>query len=274
MSTRRHPLSLSGVRPDIPGASFRLKPKRASVIKIDMRLAWILPAAILFSLPFINEGYYAILGATLAAMVACSLAMASVGYSLTSFVSLVALTHILFYPLAVLGNLLLPKPLVRWDLWVTSDLAMWGCAMGVLALGLGAFIANHLARPSRASLLDSRTLVLPSFRFNLILVLLIVPVIFIMLYLGLYYHSAITDYNFKNNSYMNMIELLLFISHAGIFLQTFRYCRTRSPRDGYWAIAFCLMHIIIFMPSGSRTRRFGIYPSSLSGLPQLGVHHL
>ena len=260
MSTRWHPLSLSRVRPDIPGASFRLKPKRASVIKFDFRLAWILPAAILFSLPFVPEGYYTILGSTLAAMVACSLAMASVGYSLTSFISLVALTHLLFYPLAVLGNLLLPKPLVRWDLWVTSDLAMWGCALGVLALGLGAFIANHLVRPSRTSLLSSRTVVLPSFRFNLFLVLLIVPVVFMMLFLGVYYHSAITDYNFKNNSYRNIIELMLYISHAGIFLQTFRYCRTRLPRDGYWAIAFCLIHIIIFMPSGSRTRALGFTP--------------
>ena len=88
----------------MPRASFKQKPKRASAIKFDLRLAWVLPAAILFSLPFVQEGYYAILGSTLAAMVACLLAMASVGYSLTSFVSLVALTHLLFYPLAVCGQ--------------------------------------------------------------------------------------------------------------------------------------------------------------------------
>ena len=81
-----------------------------------------------------------------------------------------------------------------------------------------------------------------------------------MLLLGVYYHSAITDYNFKNTSYLNIIEIMLYISHAGIFLQTFRYCRTRSPLDGFWAIAFCLMHIIIFMPSGSRTRALGFTP--------------
>ena len=193
MSTGRHPLNLSGVRPDIPRASFKLRPKRASAIKIDTRLAWILLATMIFSLPFIQEGDLWIFGAAMAATVACLLAMAAVGYDLTSFVSIVALTHLLFFPLAVWGNLLLPGLVVRWDLWVTSDLAMWGCTVGVLGLGLGAFIAGRLARPTRKSFSGSGTLPLPPFKFNLILVLLIVPICFIQLILGLYYHSAITD---------------------------------------------------------------------------------
>jgi hypothetical protein len=149
---------------------------------------------------------------------------------------------------------------VRWDLWVTSDLALWGCTVGVLALGLGAFIAGRLARPPSKSFSGPRTLPLPSFKFNLMLVLLIVPICFIQLVLGLYYHSAITDSKMQNLFYVNLITLAQFISHAGIFLQTFRYCRTRSSREGYWAIAFCVMHIIILMPSGSRTGALAFSP--------------
>jgi hypothetical protein len=260
MSTRWQPLGFGSGRPEMPRASYKLKPKRASVIKIDARIAWILPVLILFSQPFIKAGDYSILVPALAATIACTLAVASVGYSPTSFVSIVALTHLLFYPLAAWGNLMLPTPFLRWDLWLTAKSAMWGCTVGILALGLGAFIGGRLARPPRASLPTSRTLVLPTFRFNLMLVLLIVPVVFIRLALGVYYHSSITTYDFTNSMYLNLLEILLFVSHAGIFLQTFRYCRTRSRRDGYWAIAFLVMQMVIFMPSGSRGSAFGFTP--------------
>ena len=223
------------------------------------RLAWIGLAAILFSLPFIKEGDYSTLASVLAATVACLLAMASVGYSLTSFVSIVALTHLLFYPLAVWGNLLLPAPAVRWDLWVNSDLAMWGCTVGVLALGLGAIIAGGLTRPARPSSFGSKYH-LSSFKFNVILSLLIVPVFFIELSLGLYFHSSITEYKLENNLYTNLLSLVKFIAYSGTFLQTFRYCRTRSSRDGYWALACCTLQILIFLPSGARGATFGFLP--------------
>jgi hypothetical protein len=260
MSTRWHPLSLSGIRPDKPRAPFELRPKRTLALTIDARLAWILLATMIFSLPFIKEGDFWVFGAAIAATVACLLAMAAVGYDITSLVFIVALTHLLFFPMAVWGNLLLPGLVVRWDLWVTSDLAMWGCTVGVLGLALGAFLSGRLTPPTRKSSPGSRTLPLPSLKFNLILALLIVPICSIQLVLGLYYHSAITEYNLENSLYSNLLAIAQFISHAGIFLQTFRYCRTRSPRDGYWAIAFCVMHIIILMPSGSRTGALAFFP--------------
>jgi hypothetical protein len=260
MSTGRHRLSLSGVRPDMPRAPFELRPKRTSALTIDARLGWILLATMIFSLPFIKEGDLWVFGAAIAATVACLLAMAAVGYDITSLVSIVALTHLLFFPMAVWGNLLLPVPAIRWDLWVDTQLAMWGCTVGVLGLGLGAFLAGRLTPPTRKSSPGSRTLPLPSFKFNLILALLIVPICFIQLVLGLYYHSAIIDYKLENLFYLNLINIAKYISDSGIFLQTFRYCRTRSSREGYWAIAFCVMHIIILMPSGSRTGALAFFP--------------
>jgi hypothetical protein len=253
-------ISQSGARPDMPRVPVTPRPSRTAAWAIDARLAWIVLALMIFSLPFIKEGDLGVFGATIAATVACLLALASVGYELTSFVSIVALTHFLFFPVAVWGNLLLPEMVVRWDLWVSSDLAMWGCAAGVLALGLGAFISGRLVTPIRKNFFSSRTSALPSFKFNLMLVLLIVPICLVQLFLGLYYHSAITESKMQNLFYVNLITMAQFISHAGIFLQTFRYCRTRSPRDGYWAIAFCMLHIIILMPSGSRTGALAFFP--------------
>jgi len=92
------------------------------------------------------------------------------------------------------------------------------------------------------------------------LFLLVLPVVFIQFALGVYYHSSITEFDFANSMYLNLLDILLFISHAGIFLQTFRYCRTRSPRDGFWAIAFFVMQMVILMPSGSRARALGFTP--------------
>jgi hypothetical protein len=252
MSKRSHSLGLSSVRPDRPRGPFPLRLERASARRNEGRLAWIVLFVIIFSLPFIKEGHYSILVSAMAAVVACLLALASVGYSLTSFISIVALTHLLFYPLAAWGNLLLPFPAVRWDLWVDTDLAMWGCTAGVLALALGAFLSGRLTRPTRTSSSGSRTFPLPSFKFNLVLALLIVPVFLALLFLGVYFHGSITDYSEGSTIYMNLLTLATFISHSGIFLQTYRYTQTRSLRDGYWAIAFCVFHIVIFMPSGSR----------------------
>jgi hypothetical protein len=260
MNTHWHPLKLSGSGPDISRPFSPLKPEKVPGIKNIGRLAWIIPAAILLSLPFIREGDYSILVPACAAAGGCLLAMASVGYSLTSFVSIVALTHLLFFPLAVWGNLLLPVPIVRWDLWVSSDLAMWGCMVGLLALALGAFISGLLTPATRKSFSGSRSLPLPSTLFNLILILLIVPVFLIQWKLGLYFHSGISDYRLENLSYVNLIEMLTVISQGGIFLQTFRYCRTRSPWDGYWAIAFCVLHVVSFMPSGRRAGALGFMP--------------
>ena len=244
----------------INGLISRPKLRSTPMVQLDFRWAWLALAAILFSLPFIREGDYSILASAIAATAACLLAMASAGNNLTSLVSIVALTHLLFYSLPAWGNLLLPKPVVRWDLWVSTDLAMWGCTLGILALALGSFIAGRLARPSRKSFLGSRTFPLPSFKFNLLLVSLIVPICLIQLALGVYYHSAIADYKLENRFYMNLISLAAYVSYSGIFLQTFRYFRTRLARDGYWAIAFSLFSIIIFLPSGNRGAAFGFLP--------------
>ena len=137
----RYPQNV-GLLAEFQKAPFQKRRERRPFIKMDVRLAWLAVIAIIFSLPFVKGGGIWTLGAAGAAAIACLFAVASVGYSSTSFISIVALTHLIFYPLAAWGNLLLLEPAVRWDLWVDTNLAMWGCTVGVLALALGARLAN------------------------------------------------------------------------------------------------------------------------------------
>jgi hypothetical protein len=219
---------------------------------MDARLTWLALFILLFSLPFVKGGDLWTLGAAIAAVGACLFAVASVGYSSTSFISIVALTHLIFYPLAAWGNLLLPEPAVRWDLWVDTNLAMWGCTVGVLSLALGARLSNFTYK--RRMLADGRIFANPSqLGFNIFLASLVIPGGLIMRVLGVYYHSSLDPYyNLENIWYLNLITILLSIASCGVFLQTYRYTRTHSLKDLCWAAVLCLAPIIVFIPSGRR----------------------
>ncbi len=226
---------------------------------MDVRLAWLAVIAIIFSLPFVKGGGIWTLGAAGAAAIACLFAVASVGYSSTSFISIVALTHLIFYPLAAWGNLLLLEPAVRWDLWVDTNLAMWGCTVGVLALALGARLANLTNNRKMSS--EGRIFANPTqLKFNIFLASLVIPGTLIMGALGVYYHSAVTDYNFESAWSLNLISILLSIASCGVFLQTYRYTRTHSLKDLCWAAVLCLASIIVFIPSGMRGTAMGFLP--------------
>jgi hypothetical protein len=229
-------------------------------ILIDPRLACLLLIILLFSLPFVKGRDLWTLGAAAAAVIACLFAGASVGYSPTSFISIVALAHLIFYPLAAWGNLLLPEPAVRGDLWVDTHLAMWGCTVGVLALALGARLSNILYK--RRKLAEGQIFANPtSLKFNICLASLVIPGGLIMGMLGLYYHSAVDPhYNLEATWSLNLFGILLSIASCGVFLQTYRYTRTHSLKDLYWAAALFLGPIIVFLPSGSRWTAMGFLP--------------
>ena len=182
------------------------------------------------------------------------------GYSPTSFISIVAVTHLIFYPLAAWGNLLLPEPAVRWDLWVDTHLAMWGCAVGVLALALGARLAN--VTNNRKMYSEGPISANPTpITFNIFLASLVIPGGLIMGFLGVYYHGAVDPYFNREGSWsLNLIGILLSIASCGLFLQTYRYTRSHSLKDLYWVAALFLAPIIVFLPSGSRSQAMGFLP--------------
>lgn len=227
---------------------------------IDPRLALLLLIILLFCLPFVKGRDLLTLGAAAAAVIACVFAGASVGYSPTSFISIVALTHLIFYPLAAWGNLLLVEPAVRWDLWVDTHLAMWGCTVGVLALALGATLSNITYK--RRKLAEGQIFANPTpLKFNICLASLTIPGGLTMAVLGLYYHSAVDPhYNLEATWSLNLFGILLSIASCGVFLQTYRYTRTHSLKDLCWTAALFLGPIIVFLPSGSRSTAMGFLP--------------
>ncbi len=254
----RHPQNF-GLAAEFRKAPFQERGVRKPFLKMDARLAWLPLVILLISLPFVKAADIWILVAAGAAAFACLLAVAAVDYSPTSFVAIVAVTHLIFYPLAAWGNLLLPEPAVRWDLWVDTGLAMWGCMVGVLALALGAWLAKavHTAKKSSESGVLGRPTQL---KFNVFLVSLLIPGVLIMRALGIFYHSAVTEYNLGSTAYVNLVSILLNISLCGIFLQVYQYTRSHSVRDLCWAALLCLAPVIVFLPSGMRGTALGFLP--------------
>ncbi len=228
------------------------------------RIFWLIPVILLFSALFTDEAGARILWPALAAAIACMIAVAAAGYKLTSFVSLVAISHLIIFPLAAWGNLLLPKPLVRWDLWIDTHLAMQGCAVGILGLALGAWIAN-LSPGLQKVHAYGRCLKAPtSSGINILISLLIIPVVLILVLLEMYYHMVMLEgpiqATMETQSWLNLIGIIQYIAYSGIFLQVYRYTRTHSQKDAFWALGLCLMCMLIFLPSGSRTAAFGFLP--------------
>lgn len=201
-----------------------------------------------------------ILWSALAAATACIITLATVGYKLTSFVSMTAIYHLIIYPLAALGNLLLPEPVVRWDLWIDTHLAMQGCAVGILGLALGAWIANFSLGPQKVHAYGRYLKAPPSPRINILISLLIVPVALIMDQMSVYYHTAILESTLGAHEWVNLVGIIQYIAYSGIFLQVYRYTRTHSNKDAFWACGLCLMCILIFLPSGSRWSAYGFLP--------------
>lgn len=198
--------------------------------------------------------------AVLAASIACMAAMMTVGFRLFSFITLVALGHLFYYPLPGFCNLLLEVPAVRADLWDSAELAMWGCTVGCLGLALGALLACLGGSRRRRIVLRAQGTA-SSFRFNLILFSLLPLVAYTQYLLGIYYHISLTgEYAFENSIYNNVLTIIAWIGYSGIFLQVGRYCQFRKLKDGIYALCMTIIAVLVYFPSGSRTAAIGFLP--------------
>jgi hypothetical protein len=249
----------SGLQRFIPGR-FRREPA-LSAFRIEIWALVIIPVLLLFSALFMDEGNAKILWSALAAAIACLVALAAVGYKLASFVSITAIYHLIIYPLAAWGNLLLAEPAVRGDLWVDTYLAMQGCAVGILGMALGVLLANYSMGPQKVSAYGRGFKAPTATGFNILLTLLIIPVALLLAKLGMYYHQAIVG-NITEGAgeWLNLIAIMQYIAYSGVFLQVYRYTRTHSRKDAYVAGGLCVMCILVFLPSGARYSSFAFLP--------------
>lgn len=230
-------------------------------IKWIEKIWWAIPLAMLLYASFHNEGYRANIAWSAAiAAIACILTIALASYRLASFVTIFCLMTLISYPLAAFANLLSGHPAVREELWVQTDFAMWGCAIGALSMALGVGIQSAYSKwkGSINSAQFNFQLAPIGLNFGLFLILPVVAVI--KLHLGLYYHSSIQPYNFANQHYLNFLEHLTWIAYSGIFLQMGRFIQTGTLKDGLYILAMAVFAIFLFLPSGNRVQAIGFLP--------------
>ena len=192
----------------------------------------------------------------IAASVGGILVLASAGFRPFSFVFIVGLTHLIFYPLAGFLNLLLENPAVRADLWDSVEQAMVGAAIGCFALAVGSWLSRCVPEGKKdlPDFVISRTIILFSIAIQSI-------VAFLLLSLGLYYHSSVrVDYAFQNIQYANALVFASWVGHAALFLQVYRYYKTGKIIDVLLATGGVIFAIALFSPSGSRTLAFQFVP--------------
>lgn len=225
---------------------------------------WLIPALMLLVAVFNLDGYRgAVAWSAVVAAAACVLVITATASPLASFVTIFSVMTLLTYPVAAILNLLLAQPVVRPDLWVQTDLAMWACAVGGLSMAVGVYVAGR--RKQGESALREGGLPIAPVWFNLGLFGLLPAVVWAKLNLGLYYHSAIQPYNFSAQHYLNSLEHLSWIAYAGIFLQVARFVQTDSRWDGLLAAGMTLIALMLFFPSGNRAQAMGFLPLLLIG---------
>jgi hypothetical protein len=192
----------------------------------------------------------------IAASVGSILVLASAGFRPFSFVLMVGLTHLIFYPLAGFLNLLLEIPAVRADLWDSVEQAMAGGAIGCLSLAFGSWLSRFVTarRTKFPDFTPPRIAVLISVAIQVIVASL-------LMLLGLYYHSSVTgDYAFHNIYYVNTLVIISWVGHVGLFLQVYRYSKTGKTYDALLASGAIILTIALFAPSGSRTQALQFLP--------------
>jgi hypothetical protein len=86
-------------------------------------------------------------------------------------------------------------------------------------------------------------------------------VFFLLLSMGLYYHSSINEeYALQNIVYLNSLNIAAWVGHAALFLQVYRFYQTGKIMDVMLAVGGVIFSIVLFVPSGSRGQAFQFIP--------------
>lgn len=220
----------------------------------NLSFLWIIPLLILLCLMFVTPNTEGVLFPAFCASVACMLALKTSDYNPLSFVSLCALVHLVSYPIAATLNTISSETAIyETFLWSATPLAMWACALGMLGLAFGMVFASRIFRSQQQNSNKPDLLISPV--ISTMIVLTIIPVVLTKIYLGIYFHSQITGqeaFNMENATRFAFLDYITIFSYSGIFLQIYRYCKTKTSADLLWAIALIITSIVVWTPSGSR----------------------
>jgi hypothetical protein len=238
-----------------------------------LRWYWALPACILLYSCFGNPNTPGFAWWALVASIACGLPLLTTGYAPLSFVTAWALLHFIYYPLAVLLNLMASDPGVyEGYLWDTTPLAMAALSAGMVGFAVGSWLAEvKMFGRSRSININEveRKVLAVSPKKLIILVCLTIPLALFQLWTNTYYQSlaaGAAGWSYDNAISYGYIGYLEYIVCAAVFLQLRRYLISKKRKGLVYTAIAVLLPIAIYLPSGSRDRAFRttIYPLLLA----------
>lgn len=226
--------------------------------RLNPRVIWLFPALLLSTTPFVHKSDIVLLLLGVLASVAILVPLVVTKYRMMTFTSTYCVMNLVFFPGALLANLLLPEPAMNPYLWLNVDKALLGITSGMGAFSLGHVFVRRWKRGSD----DRRAgrLYLPHAGWNTLLASATILIVAIKFSLGVYYHSSILTGGEEASGFLNLIENLSWIAYLGIFLQVYRFTVTRARSDGVLALVLILLPIALYLPSAGREQTIGFLP--------------
>jgi hypothetical protein len=234
---------------------------------LDARLGWLVPLSLFgFACWYTLMDYDSPVVAWLSCAVAVSLMLpiAANSYSLVSLVTAVCVYTMFHFSFGPVLNLMLDKPMIRPDLWITTNLAQAACIVGGVTMAVGIWSTRVFFPRLRLPVYgDTVRLVAPP--ASGMLILLYVPVLAFLMLTGSYdwrfaSQADLVEGMGKFGPYMNQLTNVAFLADAGIYLQLFRYVHTRRKVDLQLLIIFACVPVILFAPTGDRGRALAHLP--------------
>ena len=217
---------------------------------MNLRLLKVAPILMLFSVFFTQDNQYLLASLCIIATFSTLQIFRLADYSIYRLSNIFFLYTFISFPVAIFFNCLLEIPVVRSDLWGDSYNAIIAYIIGSIFFIFG-LLAFKIKKGS-FNRMNSFINALPPIRTNILITLIHVPIVFLHLYLGTYFHSSITDFNFTNASYLNVLNYFFAIANLGLIFQTYRYISTESKLDLVVMLILLLFSVFIYLPSGSR----------------------
>jgi hypothetical protein len=226
---------------------------------------WLLPVFIIVYAVLGNPNSPEFVWWAFIAAVSCGFPLISAGYNPLSFVSIWAFLHAIYYPVAVLLNLMASHPGVyERYLWENTHLAMAAVSVGMTGFALGSSLVHAKDFVPKASnkngCFESKILEVSPNKLAF-LVFLIIPLAIFQWSTGTYYQyfaSGPEGFSFKSAMTFGYIGYIEYVICAAVFLQFRRYFISRSRRDLIYSAIFFLLPILVYLLSGSRDRTFRV----------------
>ena len=112
---------------------------------LDARLGWLVPVALFWYACYYSVMDYpepTIVWFSFAVAVSLMLCIAVSSYSLVSLVTVVCVYLLFHFSIGPVFNLMLARPRIRPDLWITTDLAQLACIAAALAMAVGVWFTR------------------------------------------------------------------------------------------------------------------------------------